>query len=783
MEDLIFKYAEEYAALIDKKMDISDQQRTAFNPSVFVFIGDKAYEAVKLIKDDICKKWDNGRGVLFFHIFSEKTHSGESIRSFRMQYPQSGKSELRRNIYKYFYEDRNHLMDLNNEIRRLRQDLSCCGQEYSSFEKVNLAVITRADDPLNILVSEITLLIKAKLQEDFKIVLTDLYTLITEKNHEDFGYSCAAAMSFFREVEYFQKQDFCFDAPIEVLDDTVSLNVTNRRAPIFDLTYILSDKNENGVILENALERNCEIISYISLLKNRAVEKLNYEYDNELYNNNQFKNNINSNSSAAAYSSAGLSKVKRPSRAIAIAVFYHFFNILLQTLKGKSKCDKTFAMKEIGLEEEWFDSVLEEGMKDLCTLDDMMCIMSSKVPFHQLEGMSIGDAHKALYGDVCLKFFEDNYERIIRKNIHNLNLESEIISRLDGKIIQNPKYGLYCGYLWTSESMISDKIENLKGVIHGEIGKFKNELDEAYEEIVQFSPVKKIFLNRKNTLRNFKRYMLEKIYSLKLEILKLEIKLDLIERYEAAICGFHETLKENIEKLEGLLSMSASLLESYLNKEDEYLGQNIRDYYEIVVKNLIQSLKEKYGDDFYFEQKFEGNTWDISKFGPDNLIQRLIKVCCRHILTSEEFEKSFEDELLKRANMNIKYYDKREILSKRELFKELYDILENNAKINIYVLNFTMRCRYEEKYLFGNYESDFVKYAFAADKGIRTYKLGCVHEKRTSGIEKLNLMGGFSIKDVIYAKNCVKYYDTYLKQGYKLHADCREEELPVIAFT
>jgi hypothetical protein len=86
-----------------------------------------------------------------------------------------------------------------------------------------------------------------------------------------------------------------------------------------------------------------------------------------------------------------------------------------------------------------------------------------------------------------------------------------------------------------------------------------------------------------------------------------------------------------------------------------------------------------------------------------------------------------------------------------------------------------------EKYLFGNYNSDFIRYAFELDHGSRTYKLGCIHERRTSGIEKLNLMGGFTIEDVIYGKNAMKYYEIFMKKGYRLHA-IDEDKLPHIEY-
>ncbi|MNE73191.1 hypothetical protein D3C80_1691880 [compost metagenome] len=71
--------------------------------------------------------------------------------------------------------------------------------------------------------------------------------------------------------------------------------------------------------------------------------------------------------------------------------------------------------------------------------------------------------------------------------------------------------------------------------------------------------------------------------------------------------------------------------------------------------------------------------------------------------------------------------------------------------------------------MFGDYTSEFVQHIFRADESSRIYKLGCVHEKRSSGVEKLNLMGGFHLEDLMYYVNGKVYYETYLQNGYEFH--------------
>lgn len=68
-------------------------------------------------------------------------------------------------------------------------------------------------------------------------------------------------------------------------------------------------------------------------------------------------------------------------------------------------------------------------------------------------------------------------------------------------------------------------------------------------------------------------------------------------------------------------------------------------------------------------------------------------------------------------------------------------MLEENSVTLVRLLDYTQEHRYEEKYFFGDADSEFVRYAIRADEALRVYKLGIVHEKRSSGVEKLNLMG------------------------------------------
>ncbi len=62
-------------------------------------------------------------------------------------------------------------------------------------------------------------------------------------------------------------------------------------------------------------------------------------------------------------------------------------------------------------------------------------------------------------------------------------------------------------------------------------------------------------------------------------------------------------------------------------------------------------------------------------------------------------------------------------------------------------------------------------YALEKENEARHYKVGCAHEKKSTGIEKLTLMGGFQIKDLLYYRNGERYYQAYVDNGYQFHAE------------
>lgn len=234
------------------------------------------------------------------------------------------------------------------------------------------------------------------------------------------------------------------------------------------------------------------------------------------------------------------------------------------------------------------------------------------------------------------------------------------------------------------------------------------------------------------------------IYEMKKEVLKLQIMKEILSKYEKILFNINGDIEKYIKELEEIKKLLKDYEDDITKSGDEYTGQNIKAYYENLVNDIIVHIENIQGEAFYFDDKYIGSIHKLLIEGREQLLEKVIQFCSKYILSNEEFYKPFEEEFNKRANADV-MDSSNNVLSKEELYRKLLNILDDNSAIKAYIMNYDVRA-YEEKYFFGDYESSFMKYAFNFDRNIRNYKIGYIHEKRASGIEKLSLMGGFTAK-------------------------------------
>ncbi|TVX88137.1 transcription initiation factor TFIID [Paenibacillus agilis] len=840
MKQLLQQFADEYASAEEKLSGLADDQSSIHYPTLFLFIGDKSAEAVEQIARINAKKWDNSAGVMYVHIASEQEGElrrgqqehglyetsqtqginrqmdqgqeqelslkqarlfdsdaaqraqdsiGTSIRRItlpidKLQHNQS--KSLRPDIYGKWQQDERQLFEMNRTLRQVSRHISDYGRLYSSFDRIHLAVVTRVDDPMNVLVPEITLLAQSIFSQSFKSVQMDMYALLSERDQIDaFGTSSCYGVAFLRELEHLQAADYALSAPLHVTEDGIRIPISHGPAPLFDLVYVLSDKNERGISAASDMQDNYEMICHMSLLKNRKSKDAAYDQYASFatsYNNAAFKNNMMTEDGRQGYVSAGFSKVKRPNESIALTVLYHFYKQLLERLQAAPDWSSREKLALLGLSTDKVALQVNEAIPDASRINDMNGIMTHDVSFSRLKQLSLREAEEALFGEGCKLYFRDNFVRSASSYMEQLDVRTKLHATMQKQAAEHPNLNVFHWYEWTNEheetaSVWKDVRARIRDLSR-ELELAQAELDQLYMEKADSLSFQRLPFMDKHNVRGFVRSFCQTIYSKKLELLHTETELQFMRRYETELEQLHAESARQVQQmreLEHLLHEAA--LES-IRTADDYIGQNIMEYYERVTSDVMQEIEAKRGAMIFFDERYVGHMPDLLHVGREHLLRKLMEVCRVHVLTAAPFHQTFEEELLRRSNVAISYDDK-DVLSKEELFKRLYRTLEEQANIHIRLLDYTHEHRYEEKYFFGDCTSEFIRYAQRADEGSRLYKLGTVHEKRSSGVEKLNLMGGFHVEDLMYYRNGRVYYDSYVQNGYTFHG-IDPAKLPVL---
>lgn len=776
------QFATDYSAAEQKLSGREDDQSSLHYPTVFLFIGDEAGQAIEPMIRSNELKWDNNAGVIYLHVasreFEKNGGSSYSSKVVRVTLPgltadEGDNRTGRRDMGSAFHKEERHLVHLNRALRQVSDTIADYGRLYASFDRLHLAVITRVDDPMNVLAAEISLLAQSIFLQLFKSVQMDMYVLINEREQSDtFGYAGAAGISFLRELEGMQRPDYAYSGRLQVTGDGLSIPVVHRPSPLYDLVYILSDRNERGITAVNGMQANYEIICNMLLLKNRKRKDAQNQSNDGSYNNSSFKNSLMTESGRQGFVSAGLSKIKRPNYSIALTVLYHFFKGLTVRLQSTAELDHKMKLRFFGLDSASIEGKIAEIVPSEDSLIDMTGLLTSGIRYEQLRRMSLREAEEALYGDGCTVFFRKHFIHAAEERLSHIKAAEELRRSVSQAIREYPQIGFYQIAEWTDErneagsviELVRTRIRNL--VI--EISQAQEQLERSRETRAEDLKIQRLPFMDKQNLRSFIRAFFDTIYRQQWQLLRLETELALYRKVAGELEFLHEGYSFRVRQMAALEEELKETALQSIRLADDYIGQNIFDYYERVTETVMQDREEKHGASTFFEERLIGNVTELLEQGDEAFIERLIGVCRKYVLTADPFTQTFEEELLLRANVSVAYSN-RKALSKDELFNLLYRTLEDNAAINIRLLDYTHEHRYEEKYLFGDRESEFIRYALGVDDTSRIYKLGCVHEKRSSGVEKLNIMGGFHLEDLMYYRNGKVYYEAYMQNGYEFH--------------
>lgn len=775
MKEIINRYAEGYASELKRQSHKTDDLRKVNHPVLFIFIGDDSFEALKEVYYTNQAKWSNHDGVMYLFTATNETFDGDNVFNFKLPEFVFEEKKSRKLLREEFYKDTDRLIELNKLIRRLNGSLTESGRYYSRFDCLNISVITRIDDPTNVLIPEISILTKKIMMESFKQVNLELYGILKEKNNSEHHYrSTAFGISFLRELHYFQSNNYSFIEQLELTEDRIPMTVELDSRKLFSLVYLLSDRDEEGKTDIENMKTNYEIISTLNLLKNRSTVK-SADSPNDYYDNSAFIQGIQPSFEESAYASAGFSKVVRPNKTIALTVLYHLYKNYVEKLNKAEGINKTLIRSILNIDEDSINQKITSLVPNKNLLEESAIgLMKYPISFQQLRGLTIKNAENELHRNGCTASFAKNIIEPANRALENINVKEELSNLVRTNLVTDSKYGIYYAYILTDENdddngIIQELREAIKSIT-SEIEMVKAKLSASYDNVVENEKFKWSTLpfSENKNIDSFSKHLMTKIYGLKFEIVSLEMKLQYVKQLELTLLDLHQEYKQTIRQIEDLEGLLYQMAKNSIELETDYLSRNIFEYYQKVVLEIVKELEEKRGKDFYFEERFFGNIGELLEEDVKNFFLRLQEVCSKEVLSHIAFSKTVEDELLERSNLDV-HYSNNAVLTKNGLFKELFHRLNHHSIINIDISEVTLAHRYEEKYIFGDYNSEFIQWTLNYDKHERTYKSGCVHEEKSSGIEKLNIMGGFKLTDLRYWINNYQNYEEYRGIGYDFH--------------
>jgi hypothetical protein len=765
MQELLKKFTEDYILKAENSQLGKDERRIINNPIVYLFVGDQSLSALKALYKINQRKWSNHDGIIYLHVYIEETWEAENVYSFQAaQTYRSGKNS-RPTLFNTFYQNEQKLVEYNQLLRQINVRFSELGIKFNSLQKINLSVVTQITDPLTVILPGLTILLEHSLQDNFTMQYLDAFCLLEEKALEE--KTAALGLSFLNELNNMQQHHYSFSNDIRVTKDKIRMSVTHS-GPLFNLVYLLSDKDERGMFAENSMAKNFEIISTINMMKNKKVNENEHFNGNQMYNDVQFTKNIQNEDRTPAFVTAGFSKVSRPNEAIVMNVLYYFIRHLIMVIRDRTKTieqQKVFEMLELDVAS--IERTTQSFFPSIEKIDEMLALMPSNYKYSDLKNVSLKEAEELLFGQSAKEFFQENVWKQASENSKQYYSKQYLKELLSKRVEGNSKYGVYSAYQWTEEEFVKTLLR-LRAEFTHQTEVLEEEMGQLYSEYGSQQSFQKVILFEKATTRNFISHLLRKIYHHKWKILMVKSKLELVNHYITVLEECHVDYKQQIEAIEVLESnlhhRAVEVISGYKNK----INQNIPEYYERMVEMILLDLTEKRTSDFYFEDKNLASYSSLIKQG--TFAVRMLEMCQRLIFESGQLDQSFEQEILARGNVRVAYGDP-QVLTKEELFSELYQLLEKDSACKIHLLEYAQKHKYEEKYYFGDYQSSFIQYALGIDMDNRPYRLGCIHENRTSGIEKLSLMGGFAIEDLRFYKNNVRYYEKYQENGFEFHPE------------
>lgn len=652
MRRQVMQFAEKYRAGIER---LSARVRESIrHPSLFVFVGDcdEAYSCICTQTREIFTG-----GVFFLRLFTEGAASADTASA------EAAAVEAERAI-----------RTVKTEIQR--------NENHLNIKRVNIYVITQASCPH----SEWTEIAGKRLKdifiEDFSIVHTTLFLLLSESNRwEDFERRSALSLRMLRAVEDFQRQ-----------------------TALFNLVFLLSDRNENDVVSDENRQNNYQIITHFHGLTHAE---------------SRFEDSLQKKSMDAGtpfFVTAGMARLEKPNEAIAYAVFRHVFETLLAKWKERAaSVDPGNPPVAVDVLMQQIMVKMPENVPPEKLIRDMMSVASRETAVRALRGRTLREAEDLLFGEGAARFFEKNYSAA---QLVNTEEAYEIVAAHLARSAEGP-YGMA-----VCESYIpADSVNTLE-----------QHIEQKEQEIA---------LRYQKGCGSLLLQGTDAVKRMVAEVYAERYALERLRAARTALRCVADGLANGARRSRRLVKTLEQARKELQQADDP--GQHITAYYEQVVNGIMTELSARYGPDFVFEEICAEPVavWlgTDSTDDPDllPLAEKIAAFIEKYIFTHESMHLSFDEDLQRRSQMAPGAYDS-EFTDIEEFYRRMLAEADRQAALAVSLQ------RYDdlifEKYYFGDKDGMFMRYVRQLSGGNLMESVLFLEE--TSGFKVIRLAGGFT---------------------------------------
>lgn|GEM_PF-2683111 len=380
-----------------------------------------------------------------------------------------------------------------------------------NIKRINICVLASED------CEETGQLLRKHFEEDFPVVHMSLFILLSESNlQEDFEARSAASLTLLKKVDSFQS-----------------------KSPIYNLAWLLSDRNERGMVSEENEKKNFEIIAALLFLNPQ---------------DSHFEESI-----PTSFASAGMAHLTKPHREIAFSVYRRVFSWLLKFNKESSAVDvleHPAVLAAVGLPPS------EEKMAQ-----DIESIAANNIKGRALHKKSIREAEEMLFGDRVRLFYEANFCHSV--DMADFDVEA-VMAAVREQIAQA---GLSAAEAYRDNYLIT-AIKDIESRIAG----YAQELELRYQSLYYHK-----------TFQAIKRDAIVGIYVVRSQmerLMRLKNVMDIIQEALTAFCGRCEAFSRMLAEAEEALNAEA------------VPGLHISEYYEQAAERVMEEYVSKNGENF-----------------------------------------------------------------------------------------------------------------------------------------------------------------------------------------